>query len=106
MKQKDTRKAKKAFLKENKLMLVMLILLVLSLSYIAYNEYNRFVYNSNQQLRQAAALGYQQGVVDTVQKLYKETETCQPVSIYLGNKTKNLISLDCLRPSPTNSTLQ
>ena len=40
--------------------------------------------------------GYDEGVKETVQSLYNETENCKIAPIFIENKTKNLIDFSCL----------
>jgi hypothetical protein len=85
-------------LRKNKPFLLLLVLFILLLSYVVYNEYNWYQY---QNMIGAAQAGYGQGVVDTVAKLYTETETCQPVPVILGNYTKYVIDVSCLQAQGT-----
>jgi hypothetical protein len=82
----------------NRPFLFLLILFILLLSYVAYNEYS---WQQYQGLIGAAQVGYSQGVVDTVAKLYEETEACQPVPVALGNLTKYVIDVSCLQTQGT-----
>ena len=54
-------------LKKNKPFLILLILFIILLSYVAYSEYNWYTY---QNMLGAVQVGYDQGVLDTVAKLY------------------------------------
>jgi len=88
----------KSILRNNKPFLILLILFIILVSYVAYNEYNWYTY---QNMLGAAQAGYDQGVLDTVSKLYTETETCQPVPVILGNYTKYVIDVSCLQSQET-----
>jgi hypothetical protein len=86
--------------KERALVIVLLILLIISLSYITYSEYTGFITDRTEE---ALIAGYNQGLLDgvvsTVEKLYLETASCQPVPIYLENQTRYIIDVDCLYES-------
>ncbi len=77
----------------NRTVIFLLVALAASLFYIAYGEYSKL---ESQKIRSAFDLGYRQGVTDTVTKLYEESESCQPVPVFLGNRTKNVIDVSCL----------
>jgi len=89
----------KGYDKRNIVIIILTVLLIISLSYIGYTEYIKFI---QENLRKATAEGYRQGVFDTIVKLYKETDTCRPTRIMLGNKTKYVIDIECLQPLSAN----
>jgi len=89
----------KGYDKRNMVIIILTVLLIISLSHICYTEYRKFI---QENVRKAKAEGYRQGVFDTIVKLYKETDTCRPTRIILGNKTKYVIDIECLQPSSAN----
>ena len=75
--------------KEKIIIYVLAILLVFSMSYIMFMNYQN---TKTSLLQQGAQLGYQQAVLEVLQ----QAEICQPIPIWAGNKTKELIAIDCL----------
>ena len=88
-------------LRENKVIIALVILLAVMLSYILYTECSRFVY---QETLKAMSAGYRQGVFDTVTRLYEETDRCQPVPVFLGNRTRYVIDAACVQTPAANRT--
>ncbi len=77
---------------------VLAILLVFSFSYILFITYQNAKVSL---LQQGAQFGYQQAVLEVLQ----QAEVCQPIPIWVGNKTKELIAVDCLsRQQPAFDT--
>ncbi len=77
-----------------KLLIVILLLIIMLLAgYIGFDKYNGYVIGT---MRNAYNSGYRDGVTAAVQQIIKQSESCNPVPIYFGNVTKNLIDIDCL----------
>ncbi|HDD72467.1 MAG TPA: hypothetical protein ENG00_00070 [Candidatus Aenigmarchaeota archaeon] len=94
-------KLAKTLKNQNTIIAILTILLILSLSYIGYSEYTGFIARKTWEAAQA---GYTRGVLDTVTRLYKESEKCEPVPVMLGNKTRYLIDISCLRTRTESGT--
>jgi len=80
--------------KQKTVIAVLLILLVVALAYIVFDKWQlarqREVINVYRQ-------GYSQGLNDTVTTLYQQTEKCQITTINLGNLTKQVVDVACLK---------
>jgi len=93
---------KEPITKQKIIICILSILLVIALIYILFNSYQNAKLNI---LKQGVQFGYEQAV----SQLLEQSETCQPISIQFQNKTKALISLDCLKipqsqEAPNNDT--
>ena len=69
-------------------------MLIASLSYIGVIKYEQ---NQQVKFQQAYLQGYNQGITDVVSGLYQQTNTCQPVNIFIGNSSKQVIDVACLQ---------
>jgi hypothetical protein len=78
---------------------ILVILLACAVVYIGIGKYKERQIAKEQALVQQ---GYQAAVV----QLMQEAATCQPVSVYAGNATMQLIAVECLQATPleTNSS--
>ena len=85
----------------NKPFLILLAVFLLLFTYVAYSEYSRFLASERYD---AAAIGYRQGMTGMVAKLFRESDGCRIVPVFLGNETKEFIDVSCLRRSGTNNT--
>ena len=47
-------------------------------------------------LLQAYTDGYEKGFIDTIEKLLEQTEDCQITPIWVENKTRKLVDVDCI----------
>ena len=75
---------------------VLAVLLIISVSYIAIDKFQNMRINELQQVYQQ---GYSQGVRDTVISLMQQTENCVSTTITVGNLTREVIDITCLRIS-------
>jgi len=74
--------------------LILLILLVVAGGYISVTKYREGrALEGYAILQQGAQQGYQQAIV----QLFQQATTCQPVPIYVENKTLNLIAVECIQ---------
>ena len=53
-----------------------------------------------QELIDAFSQGYDKGLEDAVFSLYNQTDNCFTVPIFIDNKSKYLIDLSCVNPTP------
>ncbi len=68
--------------------IVLSILLLSAVTYIAVSKYKEYKENKDNSLRQE---GYQYAVL----QLMEQAASCEPVVVFIGNKTASLISIDC-----------
>jgi type II secretory pathway pseudopilin PulG len=70
--------------------IVLGVLLVLALGYIAYTKF--------QEAEQEKLLGaFQSGYEQAILTIIEQARQCEPVPLYAGNVTINLISAECLQ---------
>lgn len=74
--------------------IILCMMLIASLSYIGVAEYKQ---TQQVKSRQAYVQGYEQGLADVVSGLYQQTSNCQPVSVFMGNSSKQVIDVACLQ---------
>lgn len=78
-----------------KILIVILVLAIVALaSYIGIDSYNGYMIGT---MQNAYSLGYQDGVTAAIQQIVTQSENCNPVPVYIGNITKNLIDVACLQ---------
>lgn len=90
-------KQKESFLKRlisNKLLrkiffLFISIWFVFSSIYIGYDQLNKFLARLSRNV-------YTQGFADSIISIIDQSDNCQPVRVYYGNKEKNLIDMKCI----------
>ena len=70
--------------------LIILIWIVFSVIYIFCDLWSDFKITK---LNQA----YQQGRIDTISELIRQTQKCEPFSVFSGETQVNLINTDCLK---------
>jgi len=88
----ERRKSK--FRKQAVLILILMILLAVAAGYIGIGKYNEGKeQKENELLQQGAQLGYEQAIV----QLVGEAVNCQPVPLFVGNQSINVIAVECLQ---------
>ena len=76
--------------KEMLVITVLVVLLLVAGGFLCVNWFN----NSKQAaMKQGAELGYQQAVLD----LLDRAASCQPVPVHVGNISANMIAVECLQ---------
>ena len=70
--------------------IVLIVLFILALGYIFIDKW--------QESRQSELIKiYQQGISDTVLSLYQQTENCQITTVNLGNATRQVVDVSCIK---------
>lgn len=64
--------------------------IVFSLGYIGYDQWQDFQVNKINQ-------AYQAGITNSVNSLITESEKCQPIKVYNGEKNVEFIAVSCLQ---------
>lgn len=76
------------------LKIIILILLILwvifSTGYIIYDQFQKYVFKQMQS-------AYQKGVIDSVRAIMNQSNNCQKVTLFDGNKKIDLIDASCQR---------
>ena len=87
-------KVKKEMNKKLKISLIVLVIIVLLVvGYFGVKAYKTLRAEKNEMIFEQ---GFTYGYTSAVMQIMNISETCQPFPVYLGNQTKNLISIDCL----------
>ena len=78
-------------MEKNKIFIALIIgWMIFSLGYIAYDQFQGFKLKKVQQ-------AYQAGLSDSINRLMNESEKCEAIPLYSGDKQVNLIAIDCLQ---------
>ena len=80
------------------LKVILIVWIAFASLYVVYGEYTRL----NVVVAQRS---YNTGLRDAVNQLIQQAQTCQPIPVTSGDKSANLISLECLTP-PVEETEQ
>lgn len=75
------------------------IALFVSAQYIIYEKITE---SRQQELANAYQNGYNKGLTDAAVTVYKQTENCQTTTITIGNLTKTVFDLSCLKVESKN----
>ncbi|MFA6329261.1 MAG: hypothetical protein WCX64_01085 [Candidatus Micrarchaeia archaeon] len=78
---------------------ILVVLLVAALGYIGWGVYQQQRYDD---ALGAYKQGYTQGVTDATTTLYQYTDGCGAAKLFLGNVTRQVVDLDCVKQA--NST--
>lgn len=57
-----------------------------------------------QELTEAYQNGYNKGLTDAAVTIYKQTDNCQSTTVTIGNLTKTIFDLSCLKVESKNMT--
>ena len=71
------------------LKVIFIIWVVFASLYVVYSEYQRVQV-------MVAERAYNAGIQNAVNQLIQQSQTCQPIPVNSGEKSVNLISVDCL----------
>jgi len=80
--------------KSKTIILALALLLIVSVGYIIFE---RFQEAQQQLYLQAAQSGYNKGIQDTVVSLYQQTNNCQLTTINIGNVTRQIVDVECVK---------
>ena len=80
--------------KQKILKIIFILWFIFSIGYILNDLWSDF---KRQKMNQA----YQQGRVDTINELIRQAQTCQAFPVFSGDKSVNLINIDCLKKPET-----
>lgn len=69
-----------------------------------YLIYEKTIESRQQELSNAYQDGYDKGLTDAAVTVYKQTENCQTTNITIGNLTKTVFDLSCLKVEQKNMT--
>lgn len=82
--------------KENAVKMLLIVWVIFSAGYILNDFWKD---NLNKRLQAA----YQQGLADSVKTIIQQSEKCEPVAVYEGEKRVELISIQCLQDAVSNN---
>lgn len=88
----------------NKQKIIIIILSTSLFILIQYVIYEKIVESRQQELSTAYQNGYNKGLTDAATAVYKQTENCQATTVTIGNLTKSIIDLSCLKVQQKNGT--
>ena len=71
--------------------------LIITHSLMKQIDHSEYKDREQVKLQQAFVQGYNQGLANAVSSLFQQTNTCQPVNIFVGNSSKNIIDIACLQ---------
>jgi hypothetical protein len=87
-------KAKKDGSKRRKIIIISFIILVLLVGvFFGVKAYKNFRENKDMVIFQQ---GFNYGYTGAVMQIINVSDSCQVFPVYIGNQTRNLISVDCL----------
>jgi hypothetical protein len=69
-----------------------------------YVIYEKTIESRQQELGRAYQSGYSKGLSDAATAVYKQTENCHATTIIVGNLTKTILDISCLKASQSNDT--
>ena len=69
---------------------------------VQYFVLDRWISSTQQEISQNYQRGYTQGLNDAVVAIYDQTQNCHPATLVLGNLTKNVFDLECLKNTETS----
>lgn len=64
-----------------------------------YVIYEKILESRQQELANSYQDGYKKGLTDAAVAVYKQTENCQTTTIAIGNFTKTVLDVSCLKVS-------
>lgn len=88
----------------NKEKVIIIALSVILFSLVQYVIYEKIIQSRQQELANAYQNGYNKGVTDAAISIYKQTNNCQTTTISIGNLSKNIFDLSCLKIQLRNAT--
>lgn len=87
----------------NKQKITIIALSVALFSIVQYVIYEKIVESRQEELSNAYQNGYNRGLTDAAVTIYKQTENCQSATITIGNSTKTVFDLSCLKTQLNNT---
>jgi hypothetical protein len=84
----------KIILNQKLLIIALVTLVILLAGYIGADVYSGYMIGT---MNSAYTVGYQDGMTAAIQQIMTEASSCEPVPIYLGNNSMNLIPVECLQ---------
>ena len=69
-----------------------------------YVIYEKTTESRQQELSNAYQNGYTKGLSDAVTAIYKQTENCHSATLTIGNLTRTMLDLSCLKSAQNNVT--
>lgn len=88
----------------NKSKITIIALSVALFSLGQYVIYEKITESRQQDLVNTYQAGYNKGLTDAIVAVYKQTENCQTTTITLGNLTKTVFDISCLKLEQKNMT--
>lgn len=87
---------------KSKITIIALSLTLFGLS--QYVIYEKITESRQQELTSTYQNGYNKGLTDAAVTVYKQTDNCQTTTITIGNLTKTVFDLSCLKIESKNMT--
>ncbi len=79
--------------KHKQIILLLLFLLVITIAHVAFDYRDDNVENNQEELQLAAQQGYEQAIVQIIERAV----TCEQVPLFISNQTINMIAVECLQ---------
>ena len=93
---------KHSFFRKHLSLIIIFILAIALVATVGYMLYTKMqatrALQLQQAVQQAANLGANQGIEQTVATLFQQTDNCQKVTLYFGNLTRQVIDFACPQP--------
>ncbi|MEO9307238.1 MAG: hypothetical protein ABI342_02870 [Nitrososphaera sp.] len=86
----------------NKITIIVLSVALFALA--QYVIYEKIIESRQQEMSNAYKSGYDKGLTDAAVTIYKQTENCQTTTVTIGNLTRNIFDLSCLKVETKNMT--
>lgn len=86
----------------NKSKITIIVLSVALFGLGQYVIYEKIAESREQELATTYQNGYNKGLTDAAVTIYKQTENCQTTTITIGNLTKTVFDLSCLKVEQNN----
>ena len=88
----------------NKQRITIIALSIAVFALAQYVIYEKIIESRQQELANTYQDGYKKGLIDAAVAVYKQTENCQTTSITIGNFTKTILDVSCLKVEQKNMT--
>jgi predicted negative regulator of RcsB-dependent stress response len=95
-----------ANVKPNRLGILTLVLGVLLIATVGYISFDKYQNVRDTQMRMAYQQGYDLGITASVVSVFQQTNNCQITTLTVGNMTKQIIDVACLRAAAQQTTQQ
>ena len=87
----------------NKQKIIIIVLSVALFVIVQYVIYEKTTESRQQELANAYQGGYNKGLSDAVTAVYNQTENCKTTTLTIGNLTRTVLDLSCLKTSQNNT---